>query len=325
LKKILSFAAVLFAALAVSLSGRAEVVDRVVAFVNDDIITLSDLNTAFEPYQKKIEGTYKDYKEADINKFSAETRRALLNRMVDNLLIEQEAKKSGITVSDEEVMASIRGILDRKKITLEALQQNLVREGTTYEAYKKDIRDSMVRNRLLRREVRSRITVSDEEIGEYYRLHRDDYEGKEAVKLKQIVLLFPKNMDGNAKVKLQAAATEIVKRLRAGESFDMLAARFSQGPASSSGGDLGYVEKGAMLPEVEDVAFRLGKNSISDVIESPVGYHIIQVLDHRGEGLKPIESVREEIKSKLEDEKIDKKMDSWISELRAKSHVVIKL
>jgi len=322
LKKIFSLAVVLLSTLTISLSGRAEVVDRIVAFVNDEIITLSDLNATFEPYQKKIEESYKG---GDRNRILAETKRTLLTRMVDNLLIEQEAKKSGITVSDEEVMASIRGILARNKMTMEAFQQSLSREGTTFEAYKKNTRDSMVRSRLLRREVRARITVSDEEIGEYYRLHRDDYEGKEAVKLKQILLLFPKNMDGNAKAKLQADAAEVLKRLRAGESFDTLAARFSQGPAASSGGDLGYVEKGAMLPEVETVAFRLEKNSISDVIESPAGFHIIQVLDHRGEGLKPIETVREEIKSKLEDEKIEKKFDSWISELRAKSLVEIKM
>jgi peptidyl-prolyl cis-trans isomerase SurA len=322
LKKILSFAGVLIIALTVSLSGRAEVVDRIVAFVNDEIITLSELNAAFEPYSKKIEGSYQG---GDRDRLLAETKLTLLNRMIDNLLIEQEAKKSAIAIPDEEVMASIRGMLAKRKMTMEAFQQALAGEGTTFEAYKKNTKDSMVRNRLLRREVRARITVSDEEIGEYYRLHREDYEGKEAVKLKQILLLFPKNMDVNAKAKLQADATDILKRLRAGESFDILAAQFSQGPASSSGGDLGYVEKGAMLPEVENVAFRLEKNSISNLIESPVGFHILQVIDHRGEGIKPIETVREEIKSKLEDEKIEKKFGSWISELRAKSLVEIKL
>lgn len=118
---------------------------------------------------------------------------------------------------------------------------------------------------------------------------------------------------------------EILKRLRMGESFDSLAARFSQGPAASDGGDVGFVEKGAMLPEVEKAAFSLDRDKISDLIESPVGFHIIKVIDRRGSGLKPIEEVRAEIKSRLEDGKIEKKFDSWISELRAKSLVEIKL
>jgi len=322
LKRLRIFTVVLLSTLMFALPGRTEVVDRIIAFVNDEIITLHDLNEAFEPYQKKIDDSYKG---TDKDRVVAETKLSLLNRMIDNLLIEQEAKKSAIAVQDDEVMSSIRDMLARKKMTMEALQQSLSREGATFEAYKKDMRDSMVRMRLLRREVRSKITVSDEEIGEYYSLHRDDYEGKDAVRLKHILLLFPKNMDSNAKAKLQADAMDILKRLKAGESFDQLAARFSQGPAASSGGDVGFVEKGAMLPEVEKAAFSLDKDSISNLIESPVGFHIIKVIDRRGAGVKPIETVREEIKSKLEDEKLDKKFDSWVSELREKSLVEIKL
>jgi parvulin-like peptidyl-prolyl isomerase len=80
-----------------------------------------------------------------------------------------------------------------------------------------------------------------------------------------------------------------------------------------------------MLPAVEGVAFSLKKDEISKVIESPVGLHIIQAIDRRGAGIKPIESVREEIKAKLEEEKIDKKYEEWIKELRKKSLIEIKL
>ena len=322
MKRLRIFIIVLLSTLLFALPGRAEIVDRIIAFVNDEIITLHDLNEAFEPYRKKIDDNYKG---PDKNQVVAETKLSLLNRMIDNLLIEQEAKKSAIVVQDDEVMASIRDMLARKKMTMETLQQSLSREGTTFEAYKKDMRDSMVRMRLLRREVRSKITVSDEEIGEYYSLHRDEYEGKDAVRLKHILLLFPKNMDSNTKAKLQANAMDILKKLKAGGSFDQLASQFSQGPAASSGGDVGFVEKGTMLPEVEKVAYSLDKDSISNLIESPVGFHIIKVIDRRGAGVKPIETVREEIKSRLEDEKIEKKFDSWVSELRAKSLVEIKL
>ncbi len=322
MKKIFAFAAVLLSILTAPLSGRAEVVDRIVAYVNNEIITLVELNTAFKPYMKRIED---NVPAGDRERMIAETKRTLLNRMIDTLLIEQEAKKSGITATDEDVLSSIRTMLAKQKTTLEAFQKSLASEGTTFDTYKKDVKESMVRSRLLRREVRSKIYVSDEEIGEYYRLHREDYEGSEAVHLKQILLPFPKNMDSNAKAKLQAEATDILKRLKAGESFDALAAQLARGAAASSSGDLGYVEKGTMLPEVEKVAFSLSRNAISDVIESPVGFHIIQVVDRRGEGNKSIEIIRQEIKAKLEDEKIDKKLDSWLSDLRARSHIVIKL
>lgn len=322
MKKLGILTVMLLSLLLPALPGGAAVVDRIVAFVNGDIITLRELDAAFEPYQRRIDDTYQG---PDKGKVVAEAKRSLLNRMIDNLLINQEAKKSSITIQDEEIMASIGEMLSQKKMTMEDFRKSLAREGTSLEDYKKEVRDSLVRMRVLRKEVRSRIAVSDEEIGEYYRLHRDDYEGVDAVRLKQILLLFPKGMDTDAKARLQTEGMSILKQLRAGASFDALAARFSQGPAAEAGGDLGYVEKGAMLPEVEKAAYSLKRNQISDLIESSVGFHIIKVIDRRGGGVKSMEDVRAEIKSRLENEKLDKKYDSWVSELREKSLVDIRL
>ena len=179
--------------------------------------------------------------------------------------------------------------------------------------------------RLLRRELKSKITISEEEIGDYYLKHREIYEGKEAVRIKQILILFPKNLDAQIKAKLKAEMDTIHKRLQNGESFDLLAAQYSQGPAAATGGDIGFIEKGLMLPAVESVAFILKKDEISKVVESPVGFHIIKAIDKRGAGIKPIESVREEIKAKIEEDKMDKKYDEWIKELRSKSLIEIKL
>jgi len=115
------------------------------------------------------------------------------------------------------------------------------------------------------------------------------------------------------------------KRIMDGESFDLLIMKYSQGPAAAQGGDVGYVGKGTIIPEVEKVAFSLPLGRISNVIESGVGFHIIQVVDKKGAGLKPITDVREEIKTKIEDEKLDKKYDEWIASVRARSHIEIKL
>jgi len=112
LKRLRIFIIILLSTLLFALPGRAEIVDRIIAFVNDEIITLHDLNEAFEPYRKKIDDNYKG---PDKNQVVAETKLSLLNRMIDNLLIEQEAKKSAIVVQDEEVMASIRDMLPGKK------------------------------------------------------------------------------------------------------------------------------------------------------------------------------------------------------------------
>jgi parvulin-like peptidyl-prolyl isomerase len=299
-----------------------EIVDRIVAVVNDEIITMSDLNIFFEPYRKNIE---ENYREPEREKVLADARATLLRTLIDASLIEQEAKKNGISVRDEEVTAAINDALKRRNISAEDFARGLAGEGLSLESYKKDFKKKMVRMRLVTREVKSKIIITDKEIGEYYSSHRQDYEGKEAVRIKQLLLIFPKGVDEETKEKLGKDMENIHERLKNGEPFDMLAANYSQGPVAAAGSDLGFIEKGMMLPEVENAAFNLGKDEISGVIRSAVGFHIIKVVDKRGAGLKPIETVREEIQAKIEEQKTEKKFEEWLESLRKKSYVEIKL
>lgn len=317
-KAVLTGAAVVF----LYMSAQADVADRVVAVVNDEVITLSELNNAFEPYRGKMMASHTG---ADREKVLVENRMILLNQMIDNLLIEQQSRKAGIVITDQELMSAIADLLKRRNLSQDNLQNALDQEGTSLEAYKKGVRDQLTRIKLLQREIKSRVAVTDEEIGAYYRKHRQDYEGKETVRIRQILLPLPKEEDPAEKAKIRADAEQIHKNLLNGEPFERLSARYSQGSAAATGGDIGYIEKGMILREVEEVAFKLSLNQISGVIESPVGFHIIQVTDRRGAGIKSIESVREEIREKIDQEKIGKKFDEWIGTLRMKSHIEIKM
>jgi parvulin-like peptidyl-prolyl isomerase len=305
-----------------SIPAHAEITDRIVAIVNGDVITLTELNTAYEPYRKKIEESYRG---PDKAKIIADNRLLMLNKLIENILIDQEAKKTGLIVKDEEVMETINNLLTRKKYTMEDLLHNLAKDNITFEAHKKDVKEHLLRMKLVRYELKSKIMITEEEIGEYYRQNRENYEGKEAVRLKQILLIIPRGADEKVKTKLREEADAILARLKKGGSFDALASQYSQGPAAASGGDIGFVEKGSMQPVVDSAAFSLKKDEVSGVIESPIGFHIIKVIDKRGAGIKPIESVREEIKTKIEEDKWDKKYLEWVKELRKKSIIEIKL
>jgi peptidyl-prolyl cis-trans isomerase SurA len=302
--------------------GQTEIVNRIVAVVNDEVITYSEMSDAFDPYKMKIINAYKG-KEQD--KVMAEARMAMLGKLIDNVLIEQEARKAGLVVKDEEVMEVINGILKRRNLTMKDLAGLAEKDGMTLEAYRREMKVQIVRSRLVSREIKSKVAVSEEEIGEYYRRNLANYEGKEAVRIKQILIARPESIDEATKRRLLVETEAIRQRLLAGESFEMLAAAYSKGPAAASGGDVGFIEKGSMLPEVEAVAFSLAKNEISPLIESPVGLHIIKVIDKQGAGVKPIASVREEITARLENEKMDKKYEEWIQALRKKSHIEIKI
>lgn len=299
----------------------AVIVDRIVAIVNDTLITQSDLNSAFEPIRKRIEDQTTDAnREATVNK----AREGMLNRMIDDILIEQEATRLGIKIPDEDVTGTIETILAQKNLKMDDFEKILEKEGMSLEAYKKEVKQQMIRSKVVRRELRTAIAVTDEEIGEYYIQHRAEYEGQQAVRIKQIVLFFPEKVDNDIQQKMKGDMEAILKRLKAGEPFDKLATQFSQGPTAKQGGDIGFVERGIMPPEMEQIAFALEPGQVSDVIESPTGFSIITVTDKRGEGTRMIESVRDEIKDKLLDAKMDKKIEEWMSDLRKKAHISIK-
>ena len=250
-----------------------------------------------------------------------------LLRYVDNILIEHEAKKSyaPVTVKDEEVMSALKDILSKRQTNMDDFVKGLAKEGKTLEMVKKEIRGQMVRMRLLRREVQSKIIVSDEEIGEYYNQHREDYEGKEAVHIKEIFLKYPPKANKAVRAQVKNEAYNLRKRIEKGEAFELIAAKYSQGSAASQGGDIGFVERGVVLPELEPVIFNLPVGKLSSPIETDAGVYIVAVLDKRGAGLKPLEVVRREIKAKLEEEKLEKKYDEWISSVRQKSYIDIRL
>lgn len=323
--KIVKILSATLLTLLISAIAYAEVADRIVAVVNDDIITQTELNRAFEPYAKNIDATYKG---PDRDTVIQQNKEAFLQQMVNQILIEQAAKKAGpgiATVKDEEVMDVIRDMLAKSKTSLEDYTKRLAEEGNSLDAVKKEIKSQMLRMRLLRREVQSKIMITDEEIGAYYDKHREDYEGKEAVRIKQIFLTAPADAGRLTRQRVKQQVEELRNRIVKGESFDAISAQYSQGPAAAQGGDIGYVEKGVILPEVEKAAFALPPGKLSDVIETELGYHLILVVDQRGAGLKPLSIVRNEIKAKIEEEKLAKKFEEWIEELRKKSFIDIRL
>jgi peptidyl-prolyl cis-trans isomerase SurA len=314
----------LFSILIVILIGAAaqsEIADKIIAVVNDEIITQSDFNKGFEPYLKRIEETYKGN---DKEMVITQTKAAFLQRMIDDLLIAQEAKKAGAGIREEEVRGVLQDMLAKQNTTLEDFLKKQEREGNSLESINEEIKRQLMRTRLMRQEIKSKIMVSDQEIGDYYNQNREKYEGKEAVRLKQILLLVPADANAAVKDKIKEEAQQIQKRALSGEQFEMLAQKYSQGPAADQGGDIGFIERGVTIPELEEAAFSLPMDRVSNLIESSVGFHIIKVVDKRGAGLKPIETVREEIKVTLENEKLEKKFDEWIAAIRKKSHIEIR-
>jgi peptidyl-prolyl cis-trans isomerase SurA len=296
-----------------------EIVDRVIAVVNDDVITQYELENTVELILKRYEQSIPP---GDRERVAGEARKALLDRMIDDLLLRQEAKRLGITVREEEVTLTIQENLKRRKMSIEDLQQALIKEGNSYERYRESTRSDLIKMRIMQREIRPRISVTNEEIGAFYQEHRDEYEGKLRVRLLMIALPLPNNSPV-VKEEIRLKAQAILQRIRAGEPFEALANEFATGPART-GGDIGYVEKGSLNPAIEDVAFGLKPGEISDVIETPQGFYIIRALDRRGGGSLTVKATREDVEERLYRDKMEKKFAEWMVEKRQKAHIEIR-
>ncbi|HTZ38950.1 MAG TPA: peptidylprolyl isomerase [Syntrophales bacterium] len=298
-----------------------EIVDRVVAVVNDDVITQYEVDSTLELILKRNE---QNIRPEDRDRIAAEGRKAILEKMIDDLIIRQEARRLGIVVREEELTSTIQEALARRNLTIDNLQEALIKDGTNYEKYREATRTDMLKTRIMQREIRPRVTVTNEEIGAFYQEHRDEYEGKLRVRLLMIALPVPAGSDEAAQAAQRAKAESILQRIRAGEYFEVLANENSPGQGRS-GGDIGYVEKGTMNPSIEEVAFNLKPGEVSGVIETPQGFYIIKALDKRGGGSLSLKATRSEIEERLFVEKMDKKFAEWIAEKRQKAHIEIRL
>ena len=296
----------------------AEVADRIIAIVNDEVITLRELDLTIDRFTERIK---KSKPGAPMEKIREEISMLVLNNLIEEMLLKQEAKRLGITVKDEEVTTAINDLMAKRKWKLEDVKANLEKEGMSFDEYREATRNTMIKGRVIRREIQSKIAVGNEEIGNYYREHRDEYEGKEAARIRQILIPVPGLTEVDIRNIKRAEAEDVLKKLKSGVPFEQLAVQHS----SQGTGDMGYIEKGTILPAVDDVAFKLKVGEISDVIESPVGFHIIQVIDKRGAGAKPLPVVREEIEDIISREKAEKKYAEWMADLRKRSYIEIRL
>ncbi len=302
--------------------GIASVTDKIVAVVNDEVITLSELDKAFLPVCEKLESELRD---DDRKNMMEKIKPKILEQLIDTVLLKQEAERLKIIVKEKDIINTMNDVMDHKKITLEQFEKILAQEGKSINDYKEEIKINILKMRVIAKEIKPKVTVTEEEIGEYYGNNRSEYEGEESVRLQQILFIVPKDRDDEATQAMRETAEQVLKQLKEGTPFDMLVRQYSQGPAANAGGDLGYVKRGMMHADVDAAAFSLTVGDTSEVIQSPIGFHIIKVLAKKGAGIQSFQEVREEIKNKITYRKIEQKFEKWILELRDKSHIEIRL
>jgi peptidyl-prolyl cis-trans isomerase SurA len=308
--------AILLVLICFSSSPAVEPLNRVVAKVNNDIITLHELDTRI----KQLTGLEpEEFKTRNKESF-LETRKKILDLLIDEKIAGQKIQELGINVSREEVDAAIEKIKTDNNLTHEDLLAKLKEQGVEYGTYWEEIKKRLERTRLINLEVKSKIIVSEEEIKTYYQENQDQYKTEERVRLAAIILNAKNPSDKDEVAGLNRKVQEILSRLKNGEDFGELAKIFSQGPGAEDGGDLGFFETSRLDPELQKVIQGMSPGEVSKPIIRPSGAHIIKLLERYPEQKKPLETVRDAIYDILYRQEVEKRYTAWIKGLREKAY-----
>ncbi|MCK4619305.1 MAG: SurA N-terminal domain-containing protein [Desulfobacterales bacterium] len=316
------FCKVIFCALSFFMTAdvqSAEVVDRIVAVVNDDIILLSELDESFKPYADRIMALGYSLDEERRTLFNI--REEILNQLIDQKLTDQEIKRSKITVSDNEIDKAIERLKEANLFTDEELREMLKAEGLTMEEYRKRIKDQILRAKLVNFEIKSKIVITKEDIESYYKSHSDKYSKIKEYRLSNIIMKVPSFASEEEKLgvleKMEMALTE----LKAGKPFDITAGAYSESSYVSDDGGLGLFKLKELSPRIQKAIKDMKAGEFTPVLDTDQGYQIFYIQEIVNAQGKSLEEASPEIEDILYKEIVDKKFSSWIDELRKRSHI----
>ncbi len=302
---------------------RAELVDRVAAVVNRDIVTLSEVETRAAPELQKIAA------EPDPSKRS-EQRKQALKRAMDGLigekLMESQLKELNIDVSDAEIDLAIDDVKKQNNIDGAQFEQLLQTEGYSLATYRAFMRKHLARMKLVNLKVRSKVKVSEEDLkAEYLRSAKAESDDAEVHARHLLVQLTPKATNEQVEAARKKAVALAEEARKPGVDFAKLAKEKSEGPSKDDGGDLGFFRRGVMVPEFERAAFTLPIGGVSDPIRTKFGWHVIKVEERRALQAKPYEELKDQLREKILRSQLERYTDQYIQELRAQAVVEEKI
>jgi len=306
----------LFVLLGMIGSGAGEIIEEIVAIVNDDIITLSQYkqyhDSLYQMLQAQVQG---EEFEKQYNKMKGE----ILNNMITELLLLQLAKQKGINVS-EQLKMSVENLKKQNNIESdEQLREELRRQGMNYEQFLKQLEDNIMRQAVLFSEVDRSIVIDEAEIVNYYKLHPEEFVEPEEYKLRAIYL----SAGEKDKEELESKKKEITEKVKAGEDFSALAGQDSDSPLKENQGDLGRFKKGELDKALEQAVAKLNVGDVTPWVQAKNGWYLLKLEEKKDSRLKTFDEVKKDIEEKLFSEKRNKKLQEFLKELREKNYVKI--
>jgi peptidyl-prolyl cis-trans isomerase C len=288
----------------------------IIARVNGETITKAEFEEAVEEVQARAgEPIPADQRDR--------IYRGIIDELVGFRLLVQEGRARNTTVPDAELEARMAQIRQQFP-TPEAFQEVLDQRKTTADRLRSDVRDDMLVSKLIETQLGPVQTVTPQQLNDYYTQNPDQFRQNERVRASHILIGIPENADAAAKDQARTRAASILQELKAGKDFAALAKQYSQDPGSApQGGDLGFFERGQMVPPFEEAAFALQPQQTSELVETTFGFHIIKVAEKQPARTVPLDEVKPQLEQFLQQQTRQQQTQAFVESLKAKGKIEI--
>jgi peptidyl-prolyl cis-trans isomerase SurA len=293
------------------------IADRIVAIVNNDAITLAELqeNILMFRQENRQQGNVSD----------EELGRHFLTRLIDNRLQLQEAERDKIVVDDTELNEEIADRMKRFGTkSLEEFEALVKSQGLTFDAVKKRLRDSLRVTKVIRRRVTLRVSVTDPEITQYIEDNRAKLETGLTYRARHILIVPTGDTDAaweGARIRAEMIRAQAVE----GGDFAELAKQNSRDASAKEGGDLGMLNRGELSQEIERQILALRAGEVSSPYRSQLGWHVFRLESKESLDGEALQRVRQQVREILYREKYDARMDAWIKEIKQRAIIEVRM
>jgi peptidyl-prolyl cis-trans isomerase SurA len=304
-----------------SARAQARVVEKIVALVGDDIILLSEVEDRAAPLLAEV-ASISNPSEREAR--AGGIRREVLDRLVQDQLLLQQATELKLTVSGDEIDRAIEQIRRDYGLSDAQLKDELRKQGQTMASYRLNTKREILKYRVLNIAVGSKINVGDSEVHSYYDRHMKS--ANLQVRASHIFIAIPENADNATVLEREKLARSLLARAQAGEDFAKLAREYSEdGGTRNEGGDLGFIGRDILPKPLEELVFAMKTGEVRGPVRADRGFHVIQLVDRRTKEAKPFADVEDEIRTRLRQREMERQTKIYLGELRKKILVDIRL
>ena len=301
-----------------------EVIEEIIARVNNQIITRSEFLHSKDELRK--EAQQQDPVNAD--KLVAERDKDVLRDLIDQELLLGKGKDLGITADTEVIKKLDEMRKDMKLDSMEELEKAAQSQGVSFEDFKQNLRNQIITQQVIGKEVGSRLVINKDDEKKFYDEHKAELEQPESVRLSEILVSTeakPKDSTDEAKrlEAAQAKADDLLAQIRKGAKFEDLAKKGSDGPTAAQGGDLVDFKRGTLAKEIEEKTFAMKPNDVSDVIHTKQGFIILKVTEHRSAGIPPLSEIEPRIQDALYMKRLQPALREYLTKLREDAYIKI--